>query len=92
MAEGYVGILADVICQHSKDGNIVPMRVRFETEGEVFTYNIVSYKDKTEHGLAYNKRYIWIFECAIQIRENQMGKILLRFFPHDLVWSVEPIA
>ena len=36
----------DVICQHSSDGNIMPLKIRFEDEdGQWQTYIIKEYKD-----------------------------------------------
>ena len=41
----------DVICQHTKDRRIIPMRIRLTDEdGVIQTYNIKSYKDVTTHG------------------------------------------
>lgn len=41
----------DVICQHSSDGNIMPLKIRFEDEdGQWQTYIIKEYKDISHQG------------------------------------------
>ena len=66
----------DVICQHTKDQRIIPMRIRLTDEdGVIQTYNIKSYKDVTTHGsyLMPNgirgSNYIWTFECKILVMD-----------------------
>ena len=40
----------DVICQHTKEGDIIPLRIRLvDEDGMLQTYNIKSYKDRTVH-------------------------------------------
>lgn len=70
--------LADVICQHKKDGSIIPMKLRLQDDdGEYQTYMIKAYKDITP-----NKQYdlpsgvgatnhIWQFECIISVFNTQ---------------------
>ncbi len=46
--------LVDVICQHNKDGSMIPMRVRLTDEvGAIQTYTIKNYEDLSHqaHGL-----------------------------------------
>ena len=41
-----MGKAVDVICQHSADGTIIPIRVRVKDEdGEYHAYTIKGYKD-----------------------------------------------
>ena len=41
----------DVICQHSRDGKITPMKIRIIDEDGVFQeYKIKGYRDLTGHG------------------------------------------
>ena len=64
----------DVICQHTRDFKIIPMRVRIQDEdGEFHTYNIKSYKDTSPSGTyqmpngIHVTRGMWTFECKICI-------------------------
>jgi hypothetical protein len=43
--------MVDVICQHTRDGTIIPLRIRLQDEDQVYqTYQIQSYKDITHYG------------------------------------------
>ena len=47
----------EVICQHTKESRIIPLRVRLEDEdGVLQTYNIKAYKDTTPiTGILYHQ-------------------------------------
>ena len=46
----------DVICQHSRDGEVIPLRIRVcDEEGELHAYTIKGYKDLSGRG-AYTTR------------------------------------
>ena len=41
----------DVICQHTKDGNMIPLKIRIEDEeGEYQSYVVKGYKDLSHKG------------------------------------------
>ena len=85
----------DVICQHTKDRRIIPMRIRLSDEdGVVQTYNIKSYKDVTTHGSYVmpngirGSNYIWTFECKILVIDT-LRRIKLFYHSADNVWTIE---
>ncbi len=62
----------DVICQHSRDGTVIPMRVRIRDEdGEYQAYTIKNYKNLSHQGSRempdgiYVNDSTLIFECSI---------------------------
>lgn len=69
--------LADVICQHNRDGRIIPLKIRLrDDDGEYQTYLIQAYKDLTTYS-SYNTpdksnvfNHIWRFECKINVFNN----------------------
>ena len=41
----------DVICQHTKEGKLIPLKIRLTDEdGEYQTYNVKEYKDYSQKG------------------------------------------
>lgn len=92
MPKDMVGKEADVICQHTKEHKIIPMRVRFENDdGMMETYNILSYKDMNEYasdGLPIMK-HIWKFLCKLDAGNGREGMVLLRCFATQQLWTVE---
>lgn len=84
----------DVICQHSADGTIIPLRVRFSDEnGERQTFNIEGYRDLSHQGTrtmpdgVYVSNNTLIFECKI-IVHNQTRIINLYYEPSGLIWKM----
>lgn len=76
----------DVICQHSRDGSIIPIKVRFEDEdGVTQEYKIKSYKDKPETTLS--SKSIFPFDCKIVCFEN-VRTIRLTYFAYERVWKM----
>ena len=54
----------DLICQHCKDGSIIPLRFRVDDEdGVQQEFTIKGYKDKSECGLV-------IFDCNIIVHNT----------------------
>lgn len=84
----------DVICQHTKDQRIIPLRIRLNDEdGMVQTYNIKSYKDVTVHG-SYEMpngirgtNDIWSFECKILVMDV-LRRIKLHYHAKDNIWTI----
>lgn len=85
----------DVICQHTKDRQIIPIRIRLSDEdGMIQTYNIKSYKDVSSHG-GYRlpngingRNYIWTFECKILVMDT-LRRIKLYYHSGDNVWTIQ---
>ena len=68
----------DVICQHSSDGTIIPLRVRIkDEEGESHVYNIKGYKDLSHRGALELPNGVFVcnnslsFECKIIVFGRQ---------------------
>lgn len=64
----------DVICQHSADGTIIPLRVRVaDEEGINHIYNIKEYRNLSMNGAymsadgIYVTNDIIVFECSIVV-------------------------
>ncbi len=57
----------DVICQHKKDGNIIPIKIRLQDEdGEYQSYHIKSYRCHTLTNTPDSRRTtILCFDCKI---------------------------
>ena len=73
MRKGHDQQLVDVICQHNKDGSMIPMRVRLTDEdGAVQTYTIKSYEDLSHQGTRtmpdgmYVSDRTFVYECQVQ--------------------------
>ena len=82
----------DVICQHSRDGTIIPMKLRVADEDGAFqTYLIRSYKDITNYGEADNQKvatainHIWTFDCVILVF-GQERRIRLLYNSFENLW------
>lgn len=64
----------DVLCQHKKDGKIIPIKIRvIDEDGENQTFQIKAYKDLTHYKEATTADYliaenhIRSFECKILV-------------------------
>ena len=84
----------DVICQHTREQKIIPMKIRLQDEDGVFQeYIIKSYKDITHHGEASRageilaKGFIWNFECKILVF-GQLKAIRLQYNCHENLWKL----
>lgn len=69
----------DVICQHTRDGLIIPLRIRLIDEDGMFqNFVIKSYRDRSFHAPNYTmpnsetvgRRQTWIFDCKIQVFDS----------------------
>lgn len=84
----------DVICQYSKDGKIIPLRVKLQDDDGIYhEYNIKKYKEithagdfRTPYGF-FSHSLNWEFLCQIQVI-NRMITIHLFFNGSDQVWRV----
>ncbi|MCR5591516.1 MAG: hypothetical protein K6F73_08275 [Lachnospiraceae bacterium] len=84
----------DVICQHSRDGAIIPMKVRLTDEdGQVQAYKIRSYRDMSHKGRfqmpngVVATSGVFPFECRISCFGNEKT-ITLVYFAYDHVWRI----
>ena len=88
----------DVICQHSRDGTIIPIKLRVEDEdGQYQTYLIRSYKDITNYGEADNHKvatainHMWTFDCNILVFGRER-RIRLLYNSFENLWrTVEDV-
>ena len=91
---GFIEKKIDVICQHTRDQKIIPLRIRLQDEdGEFHTYNIKSYKDRSPAGTyqmpngVYVTRDTWIFDCKINVFDV-LKNITLFYNPRDNKWTI----
>ena len=82
----------DVICQHSSDGTVMPIKIRFKDEDEQWqTYIIKGFKDISHQGTRTLPDGMFItdntiaFECKIKVFEN-IRMIRLYYFPFVTKW------
>ena len=79
----------DVICQHKKDGTIIPLKIRLQDEdGEYQSYMIKSYHKSGMSASAKSPKYSTImFECKI----NAFGRdriIGISYNYTDGLWKI----
>lgn len=87
----------DVIAQFSRDGEIVPLKIRLtDGDGETQQYRIKQYRDITDHEEYYLgttkikipgntiNRY---FECKIE-SFHRLSTIVIFYIPYDRVWRL----
>lgn len=88
----------DVICQYTKTGNIIPMRLRIQdNDGIYHEFNVKGYRELTSPG-EYKTPYgtishssIWRFSCRIQVL-NRYKDIELFFNGKDNLWKIVGIT
>ena len=87
----------DVICQHSRDGTVCPMRVRVvDEDGEFQTYSIKNYRDVSHQGTrelpdgVYVTDRTLVYECHITVFGRQK-MIRLYYEPSGTVWKMTAI-
>lgn len=85
----------DVICQHSADGTLIPMRVRFKDEDGMYqTFEIKGYREipingaKTTSDGVYVTEKTYVFECKIY-PFGQERRIRLYYEPSGIVWKIK---
>lgn len=71
----------DLICQHTREGNIIPLRIRVQDEDmEYQELNIKRYREKNEIGLIK-------FECDVVVRDTK--KTVTIFSSDGLTWKIK---
>ena len=88
------GRCVDVICQHRKDGSIIPLRIRLETsDGERQTFNVRSYREAPLPGVytmpngVSSMGHIKLYDCKIEVFGNERT-IRLRYNTFDGIWNM----
>lgn len=88
----------DVICQHNKNGKIIPIKVRvIDEDGENQTFLIRGYKDLTHYKDSSSKDYVIAenhirsFECKIQVFDI-MRTISLFYNTSEQRWRITSYA
>lgn len=89
---------ADVICQYTRDGRIIPLRVRLQDDDGMYqTYTIKSYKELSHAG-SYKTPYgtishssNWNFLCRVQILDKLITMELF-FNGSDNLWRIVRIS
>ena len=84
----------DVICQHSADGTVIPLRVRLvDEDGQKQVFNIKEYMDishkgsyTTHDGVFVTDRNL-VFECKIVVLDT-VRKITLYYAPSTAFWTM----
>lgn len=86
----------DVICQHSRDGTMIPIKVRFvDEDGEYQTYRIKGYRDLSHQGTrempdgVFVSNRTFIYECSI-MAFGRKRMIRLYYEPSGTVWKMTP--
>ena len=80
----------DVICQHSKDGTIIPLRVRLVTEdGEYETFTITGYRRlENDPALGSANRTFISFSCKVQAHERER-RFKLSYNTYQMLWYID---
>lgn len=84
----------DVICQYTKDGRLIPLRVRLQDDDGLYqAYSIKSYKEishsgeyRTPYGTISHTPH-WHFLCKIQIMDKIVTTELF-FNGSDNIWRI----
>ncbi len=94
MKRGHDSQLVDVICQHNKNGSMIPMRVRLvDEDGATQTYTIKNYEDLSHTGCRtmpdgmYVTDQTFIYECQVQAF-GRYKMIRLYYEPSGTVWKM----
>ena len=82
----------DVICQHTRDARIVPIKIRVRDEdGEMHNYMVKGYRDISRpgvyatSGMQQIERYDYIYECKVVIFER-VHTVKIMYNSHENLW------
>ena len=73
----------DVIAQFNHDGTIIPLRIRVEENGELYSFILKSYKQMDHETGDFHGMYITAVDLAWECKIEVNGKIRIIY----LVWS-----
>ena len=84
----------DVICQHTRDGNIVPLKIRIKDEDGMFqSFAIKSYRELSSceeqlspYGTIVHS-HLWFFACQIIVIDTRK-EIKLFYNARDNLWRL----
>ena len=79
----------DVICQHKKDGTIIPLKIRLQDEdGEYQVYKIKSYRCNNLSKVVNPKLTpVLVFECKINCFDRER-LVRISYSFNDGLWKV----
>ena len=84
----------DVICQHSQDGTIVPLKIRVrDDDGEYQAYMIQGFREEERRGGittkdgVYVNSHVTVYECQITIFGHKR-RIRLYYNEESGIWSM----
>lgn len=84
----------DVICQHTREGNMIPIKIRIrDEEGEFQTYVVKGYKDLSHKGAftmpngVTATRTIFPFDCKIIVFGRERI-VHLYYNSSDHIWRI----
>ena len=86
----------DVICQHTRDGKIIPIKIRLQDDdGEFQVFRISSFRPVSEKGVHYLPggvavgNSIWCYECRFNVFNRE--KTAYRLYNiSDGMWVCRP--
>lgn len=88
----------DVICQHSRDGGVIPLRIRVpDDEGALHAYTIKEYRDLSHRGAyttpdgLYVTNNIDLFECRIVVF-GQRKTVRLYYNRTENTWTMGSVV
>ena len=84
----------DVICQHTRKGELIPIKLRIrDEEGEFQSYAIRSYRDLSHQGTrtmpdgVYVTDKTLVYECKIVVFDR-IRMVRLYYEPSAMVWKM----
>ncbi len=88
----------DVICQHSRDGSICPIKIRIiDEDGEPQIYVVKGYREMSHQGTrempdgVYVTNNTLIFECFIIIL-GRRKLVRLYYDPAGIIWKMTAVT
>ena len=90
MANETIDKTVDVICQHKKDGTMIPLKIRLTDEdGETQDYRIKSYRPVTRIGTfeLSNMAAGTVFEIRIVCFDKERV-LTIMYHDHDRTWRI----
>jgi len=71
----------DLICQHTTEGKIIPLKIRLKDEdGEQQEFTVRGYREASEFPMLN-------YECVIVVRDTK--KTIKIFSPDGLIWHIK---
>lgn len=83
------GIKIDIICQFTRDGQIIPLKIRIpDDDGEFKEYKVLGYKEHSDSDLGATFSTA-SFDCKIAVY-NQIKIVHLFYNFHEKTWLYIP--